>query len=54
MFISFDTHTYTHARMYVHTQTVYMVDLADIKFGDLGAHTGWQTFSMENQLNSYI
>ena len=34
--------------------TMYMVQSADIKFGNLGANTGWWTFSMVNQLNSYI
>ena len=35
---------------YTHT----MVHCVDIKFGNLGANTGWRTFSMANQLNSYI
>ena len=30
-----------------------MVHLADIKFGNLGANTGWLTFSLANQL-SYL
>ena len=31
--------------------TVCVEDLADIKFGDLGANTGWLTFSLANQLS---
>ena len=31
--------------------TVYVEHLADIKFGDLGANTGWLTFSLANQLS---
>ena len=32
--------------------TVYVEDLADIKFGDLGANMGWLTLSLANQLSS--
>ena len=32
--------------------TVCMVHLADIKFGDLAAKTSWLTFSLANQLSS--
>ena len=38
---------------FVYRTTVCVVHLADIKFGDLGANTGWLTFSLANQL-SYL
>ena len=36
---------------YAVTYTVCMEHLVDIKFGDLGANTGWLTFSLANQLS---
>ena len=36
--------------MYVHT--IYEEHLEEIKFGNLGANTGWLTFSLVNQLSS--
>ena len=38
--------------MYMHVYTKYAEHLVDIKFGDLGANTGWLTFSLVNQLSS--
>ena len=39
-----------HGQLVVMCYTVYTEHLADIKFGDLGANTGWRTFSLANQL----
>ena len=40
--------TYMYIGIY---KTIYAEHLADIKFGDLGANTGWLTFSLANQLS---
>ena len=32
--------------------TVHVEHSADIKFGDLGANTGWLTFNLVNQLST--
>ena len=37
---------------FVDQNTVCVVHLADIKFGDLEANTIWLTFSLANQLSS--
>ena len=41
-----------HICTYTVPHTVYVEHLANIKFGDLGANTGWLTFSLVNQLSS--
>ena len=45
-------HSNVAASVHVLVCTVYVEHLVDIKFGDLGANTGWLTFSLVNQLSS--
>ena len=41
------------SRIYnMYVSTVCVEHLADIKFGDLGANTGWLIFNLANQLSS--
>ena len=41
--------TYVYGTIFVYVYVVYIVYLANIKFGKLECNTNWQTFSLTNR-----